>query len=92
MTQSIKQIAQTDNTGQIAERLIESLQTHAGNLGIHITPALEEGLKTFLIEVASEEIEESNYDETYNGLTVDVLELLATATDNLVKDMRDGLF
>ena len=92
MTQGINQVAQAGSAKQIAEQLTERLHTHAGNLGIGITPALEEGLKTFLIEVASEEIEESDYDETYNGLTADILELLATATDRLAKDIRDGIF
>lgn len=90
MARSIKRAAQTDNATQIAERLIERLQTHAGNLEFEITPALEEGLKTFLIEVASEEIEESDYDETYNGLTADVLELLAAAAEKLAEDIENG--
>ena len=92
MEQNIKQLAQTDSAKQIAERLNERLHMHAGNLGIHITPALEEGLKTFIIEVASEEIEESEYDISYNGLTADVLELLAMAADRIVKDIRSGTF
>ena len=92
MEQNIKQLAQTDSAKQIAERLNKRLHMHAGDLGIGVTPALEEGLKTFIIEVASEEIEESEYDISYNGLTADVLELLVTAADRIVKDIRSGAF
>lgn len=92
MEQNIKQLAQTDSAKQIAERLNERLHMHTGALGISVTPALEDGLKTFIIEVASEEIEESEYDISYNGLTADVLELLATAAGMIVKDIRSGTF
>lgn len=92
MSQNIVQVAGTDNEEKIAERLVEQLHYHADSFGVGINDALVEGLESFFTEVIGEEREESPFDESYDGLTADATDRLASVLQRLAQDIANGDF
>ena len=92
MTQNIVEAAGTTNEETIAERLVESLVHHADAFGVGISDELMGGFQNFFAEVIEEEREEAPYDEDVNGLTVSVVDRLASAMQRFATDIEGGNF
>lgn len=92
MAQNIIQAAGTNNEHEIAERLVESLVSHADTFGVGISDELMGGFQNFFAEVIEEEREEAPHDEDINGLTASVADLLASAMQRFAADIENGNF
>lgn len=82
----------TGTNKEVAARMIEKLNNHADTFGVDMTGQLEQALQNFFADVIKEEREEAAYDESYEGLTADVVDRLGETLKRLAKSVDNGTF
>ena len=90
MAQTVTTAAGTNQ--EVAARMIEKLEDHADAFGVGISGNLSQAMQNFLADVIKEEREEAAYDESYEGLTADVVNRLGEALQRFAKNVERGNF